>query len=411
MNDMARKDRIMYDDILTREILIKEYNELGSISAMAEKFGVSTYPVISRMKIYDIPYKKKIRYTCDENFFGRDNEESFYWAGFMAADGNITKNSSNVNIYLGEKDAPHLEKFRLSIKSNTPVKIYQRAGEINTIIKPNGKIQTMISGNRAVIRIGCWQMVKDLARFNVVPAKTKIYTIPDWLKEHFLFHHFIRGYFDGDGWFSFSENGKYKKMSCGICGNLQVLETFREFFIKQCNLSSNGYLGAEYISDNNSLYRISFQKFHDMRKIVDCLYADANIFLERKKVESDKVKQIDDGCFILNLDKNDLLASYERLGNYDLVAEEFGCSRTSIYEYMKKFNILPLIKKSPPFGENHKMSKLTEEQVLEIINKYVPRKYSQKKLADEYNVSQGTIGKIINKKRWKHINNNKSDKE
>jgi hypothetical protein len=42
--------------------------------------------------------------------------------------------------------------------------------------------------------------------------------------------------------------------------------------------------------------------------------------------------------------------------------------------------------------------KLTDTQVMEIRQKYVPRKYSMYKLADEYNVSQKTIFEIINHK-------------
>ena len=54
-------------------------------------------------------------------------------------------------------------------------------------------------------------------------------------------------------------------------------------------------------------------------------------------------------------------------------------------------------------GENHQNSKLTEQQVLEIRTKYIPYKYSSIKLANEYNVSDRLILKIINNKLWKHI--------
>lgn len=54
-------------------------------------------------------------------------------------------------------------------------------------------------------------------------------------------------------------------------------------------------------------------------------------------------------------------------------------------------------------GENQGHSKLTEQQVLEIRDKYIPRKYSTYKLAKEYNVNQGTIVFIIKRETWKHI--------
>lgn len=54
-------------------------------------------------------------------------------------------------------------------------------------------------------------------------------------------------------------------------------------------------------------------------------------------------------------------------------------------------------------GETNGNSKLTEEQVREIREKYIPNKYKQQKLAEEYNVNHSTIYKVINNESWKHI--------
>lgn len=51
-------------------------------------------------------------------------------------------------------------------------------------------------------------------------------------------------------------------------------------------------------------------------------------------------------------------------------------------------------------GESNGRSLLTEEQVLEIRSKYIPFKYSAKKLALEYNVSQSCITHILNNTSW-----------
>lgn len=60
-------------------------------------------------------------------------------------------------------------------------------------------------------------------------------------------------------------------------------------------------------------------------------------------------------------------------------------------------------RKISPHGTNLPQSKLTENQILEIRAKYIPRKYSLRKLANEYNVSKETIRPIVLKKTWKHI--------
>lgn len=54
-------------------------------------------------------------------------------------------------------------------------------------------------------------------------------------------------------------------------------------------------------------------------------------------------------------------------------------------------------------GEKNGQSKLTNTQILEIRSKYIPRKYSSRKLAKEFNVSQRLILNIIQRNSWKHI--------
>lgn len=54
-------------------------------------------------------------------------------------------------------------------------------------------------------------------------------------------------------------------------------------------------------------------------------------------------------------------------------------------------------------GEFHNMAKLSEIQVLEIRNKYIPKEYGCKKLAKEYNMSKTSILDIINRKTWNNI--------
>lgn len=56
-----------------------------------------------------------------------------------------------------------------------------------------------------------------------------------------------------------------------------------------------------------------------------------------------------------------------------------------------------------PKGENNGTAKLNENQVLEIRRKYIPRIYSQRKLAKEYNIGRTAILNILQKETWKHI--------
>ena len=54
-------------------------------------------------------------------------------------------------------------------------------------------------------------------------------------------------------------------------------------------------------------------------------------------------------------------------------------------------------------GESRPNRVLTEIEVLEIRDKYIPRIITMQHLADIYNVDVTTIGQIINRKTWTHI--------
>lgn len=56
---------------------------------------------------------------------------------------------------------------------------------------------------------------------------------------------------------------------------------------------------------------------------------------------------------------------------------------------------------SHPKGEHHGLSKLTESQVKEIRSLYRTNKYSQRDIANKFNVSQYTIMSIVNGVTWK----------
>ena len=56
-------------------------------------------------------------------------------------------------------------------------------------------------------------------------------------------------------------------------------------------------------------------------------------------------------------------------------------------------------------GEDDPKSKLTEKQVIEIKQLYIPYKFTQYKLAEMYNVSRSAIESIICGYNWQHLDN------
>ena len=54
-------------------------------------------------------------------------------------------------------------------------------------------------------------------------------------------------------------------------------------------------------------------------------------------------------------------------------------------------------------GIENGRAKLTEKNILEIRNLYIPRKYPLEKIAKKFKVYISTIHKIVKKEHWKHI--------
>lgn len=57
----------------------------------------------------------------------------------------------------------------------------------------------------------------------------------------------------------------------------------------------------------------------------------------------------------------------------------------------------------PVHGETHTKAILTNDDVLAIRKKYIPRKYPYSKLGKEYGVHESAIGLIIRGKNWKQL--------
>lgn len=56
-----------------------------------------------------------------------------------------------------------------------------------------------------------------------------------------------------------------------------------------------------------------------------------------------------------------------------------------------------------PRGEHNKKSRLTDLQAIEIRHKYATERLSQRALAKEYKVAQGTISSVLLRKTWTHL--------
>ena len=223
--------------------------------------------------------------THDEDFFNRDTPESFYWAGFIAADGCVCekKNSTNItlSINLATKDENHLQKLKNAIKYTGKIYRTQEVGswKFKKLKKP------MYFQSKLIITITNSLTINGLNRFNIFPRKSLVYEFPEWLKNHLLVNHFIRGYFDGDGSVMI-EKAKLlvrvtPKLRVCFLGTKDFLKACHEIFIKNCQVIEKKKIPAR---KDCKIHVLQYVGNRVSMRIANFLYKDSTekIFLNRK---------------------------------------------------------------------------------------------------------------------------------
>lgn len=270
------------EPILTKQQLENDYKELGSLSAIAQKYGISNVTVRARFIKYGIPFiTKNQKNKCNHDIFSEDSERAFYLAGFIAADGCIriskTNNSNYTNhrivIGLAERDEDFLKFLQTLFESNHKLNYYTH--------KMSKYCNRWNDSNSVKLSITSKQMVEDLRRFNIVPRKSLMYTFPKWIENHELRSHFMRGYFDGDGSFYINSELSYDRLCCSIRGTSDFLNVYKNILKEECG--DGGYV------DMHSSIAMLCYKGKLALKVRDFLYQNSIYFLERKKMVAYKI--------------------------------------------------------------------------------------------------------------------------
>ena len=204
-----------------------------------------------------IPNKK---YVVNDNYFEViDTEYKAYWLGFLYADGYVrmkNNRSGELKLKLCLKDRKHIELFRKCLESTHPIKDGN-----SYVIKDNKRYESEYS----TFSIYNTKMVNDL--FNLGCLNNKTFKIRMPVIEESLIRHFIRGYFDGDGYISLNKNSA----SCGITSN----ELFLIDILKIINYGK--------ISKRKNIHDLIFYHKNNIENFYILLYENSNIYLNRKK--------------------------------------------------------------------------------------------------------------------------------
>jgi len=332
----------------TKEELESLYLKHGSFLEISKVTKINSHRISKYFYQYGLNELYPLFNTCDENFFERDTEEAWYWAGFIAADGSINK--TVLDIALCSKDIEHLKKFKVQIKTSKeivlrpPTTSYYNDKSIN-------------STECCRLMVASKKIVTDLKKWNIIPNKTLIYSLPDELLIHPMIRHFIRGIIDGDGCWRIKDK-KHNLHSVELCGTYKICEQINNIFHIN-NLISQNY--SPHKVNFSKAYAIAFNSQKDLEKIREFLYKDSTIFLQRKFDIANNVKFLthDDRC--PKLDVNLIKELYKKDDSIRRISKKIGISRDRVLNCLVENNIEHNIHRKNSINEDFFENKTTEK--------------------------------------------------
>ena len=191
------------------------------------------------------------------------------------ADGYVCNNVERGAYYLGIElssvDENHLEKFAECIGSDSRI---TRRTRILTGKNGENSVHSM-----SIIRIYSKYLVNSLSLYGVVPDKTHLIDSIN-IRDEFMWD-FVRGYFDGDGSFSYSNirssNGTphmYPRIGF-VCYRKEFLLCIQRFLSKN-NITS-------HINSDRHLWTLSIREGDSVRKFCNGIYhSEKSVRLLRK---------------------------------------------------------------------------------------------------------------------------------
>ena len=210
--------------------------------------------------------------------------------GFIYADGFISNRkigSRQLGISLSVEDFAHLEKFNKSIESNHKINIYKTN---------SSSYKEDIEYCRVIITDD--KVCDDIEKLGVLEHKSLVLSFPSEFQVPLSFrYHFIRGYFDGDGSISITNN---KEFAFKLCGTKEMLDEIKNIFGLNHGLDKRN-------EDTKNSYSLSIGGNRQVEKMLDLLYFDANIYLDRKYARYIQLKE-----FNANVDEQIKQDKYEQ---------------------------------------------------------------------------------------------------
>jgi len=243
-----------------------------SIATITEKMGCS----ISKVQKYleregltrtNLNSKRLLSKRTQHNstFFDRiDTEEKAYWLGFFYADGYLDKDGSTLKIDLSARDTLHLQWFASIFQRD--VRVYERNPD-----KRTGRVYSTASCTISCAYLWHALIEKGIKQANTLSEDISVF---EHISDELLVHHFVRGFFDGDGSVHRNKRGA---LEFGFVGSFSFMVHLRKVIVASTRLP------VPKLETNRKLACIRWSGNGSGERFKRWLYFDATIWLERKR--------------------------------------------------------------------------------------------------------------------------------
>jgi hypothetical protein len=201
------------------------------------------------------------RYYVNENYFDTIGPNQAYIFGLLLADG-CNAGVSKIILGLKQSDSDVLEMIRNEIQPDKP---------LHNASNEHARKKGWMAEDQLVLSISCKKIHDRLESLGIVRNKTKTASYPAWIDKA-LTRHFLRGLFDGDGWFGIT-NCSLSGAEGLLSGVSRLLKA--ELDVHCCVSKSNGY---------GDWYReLKIGGRHQVARFYEFLEAEGGLSIGRKR--------------------------------------------------------------------------------------------------------------------------------
>lgn len=236
------------------------YNGGCTVKEIASLYNVNDESLRKKLNSWGVIMRHSV-YTVNDSYFDIiDDSNKAYILGFLWADGYNNVSRNTVLMTLQEKDCDILAKMNKLLENTHPLEYLEI------------KNKSQNSQNTYRMAITSEHMSKTLEQYGMVQAKSLVLDFPTCVPKE-LYPALIRGYLDGDGYIS---KNTYEVM---LVGTEMFLSKVQQWCSDVLNIESH-LVNIKGKSD--VLKRLKIWKKDHIKRFLDCIYCNAELYLERK---------------------------------------------------------------------------------------------------------------------------------